>query len=248
MNRIELEDNGFPMTAKTIRFLQETSGIAFEHIAKSFGNCILWGVEKYTPAGIYTDGALCYNGEVLPFIGGGTSDYADINASIEDAVYKSGLSKPAYFTRVATNAGEASVIYIAGLKRLDKIITPTYPVNTNWVSPIYAANYSDTATWNLLCRVRGGKGLIVGAYEKIGGLGNPAPPAGTAVRICTLPFKPVREQYIQIHSYTTADWNMPQIAMGRVTAAGELYIDYDVQSRGMAVVNFGVISAAIDLI
>ncbi len=122
MNKIELQDNGFPMTAKTLRFLQETNRVAFEALARTYGNSILYGVERAGSS--WTDGAIIYNGEIVPFVGGGVAGtYFRIDEAVENAVYKSGVSLPAYFTRVAkpqatnTNGG----VLISSLGRVNEV-------------------------------------------------------------------------------------------------------------------------------
>jgi hypothetical protein len=201
MNRIDLEDNGFPVTAKTLRFLQETNKIAFEALARSYGNCILHGVVQQLPSGIYTDGAIIYNGEVLPFSSGGVAGgYFRIVETSETAIYKNGLAIPAYFTRVAVAQATSANggVLISSLARVNPIIQE----NTAWQNVIMGNDYQ--ALLNLTdqipqARVQNGKIEIWGVYHRKLSAGSPA--GNTTYTIFTLPtgIRPVKTQKLKVY-------------------------------------------------
>jgi hypothetical protein len=250
MNRIELQDNGFPMTAKTLRFLQETNKAVFEALARAHGNCILYGVES-TPSGAWTDGAIVYNGEIVPFVGGGVAGgYFRIVETSENAIYKNGLSIPAYFTRVAqVQTSSASAVLISGLKRINEPL----PANTAWATPTFAAAFADMATYPMKCRIQGGKGQIVGTYECLTEYNlmtqSPAP-VDAFVTILTLPFRPKTEQWIRASLPEVAEGSYGNMREGllRITTGGALQVQYNVETRGLGLFHKGVIAATFDIV
>ncbi|MDR2964046.1 MAG: hypothetical protein LBU90_10510 [Bacteroidales bacterium] len=254
MNRIELQDNGFPMTAKTLRFLQEAYQKPIEFLAREAavragGNCILYGVEQTSSGGAWTDGAIVYNNEILPFVGG-SGNYFSVKNTPEQAVYKNGLSVDAYFTRYAQT--DTSGTAISTLKRLNEP-APTAPANTAWASPTWQTDYADMATYPLKCRIYGGKGQIVGTYERT----FPLPSQITTdsyTTILTLPssMKPKKEQWITAQISSVSAFNSPNNIFGagllQITTGGLLRVQYNKETRGMGLIDCGVIAATFDLL
>ncbi|MCL2328431.1 MAG: hypothetical protein FWC39_07950 [Bacteroidetes bacterium] len=253
MNRIDLEDNGFPVTAKTLRFLQETNKIAFEALARSYGNCILHGVVQQLPSGIYTDGAIIYNGEVLPFASGGVSGgYFRIVETSENAIYKNGLAIPAYFTRVAVAQATSANggVLISSLERVNPII----PADTSWQNVVMGSNYQELT--NLTdqvpqARIQNGKIEVWGVYMRKLSVGYPL--AGTTYTIFTLPagIRPVKAQKLKVYGLDYGGVNTSRIQMpifATVSTSGVVTISTNQEIHGISnVLSYGCINDIIDI-
>lgn len=121
MDRIELEDNGFPWTAKAVRFMQDSYKQAIENLCKSLGgDFIAWGCEVAGSA--ITDGAIVISGEIIPFKGGSYSDKFTVRETAQNATYEDNTQRAAFFNRVAECSlnGEYSLSNMPRLKRQQK--------------------------------------------------------------------------------------------------------------------------------
>lgn len=100
MDRIELEDNGFPFSAKAVRFLQGITSGAVESLCRMHGdNFIAYGCG--VAGNRIEEGAIVVDGEIIPFAEGTYNQKFDIEENAESVVYKDGTQLPAYYTRVA---------------------------------------------------------------------------------------------------------------------------------------------------
>ncbi|MGY0407550.1 MAG: hypothetical protein ACWIPJ_04240 [Polaribacter sp.] len=86
MDRVELYSGGFPVTTTTFNFLQDAYANAIKALTKLGGDTfILEGVQK-TGANI-SNGAIVYNGEYLPFVGGVYNDTVGIYETVQEVAY-----------------------------------------------------------------------------------------------------------------------------------------------------------------
>lgn len=100
MNRIELQDNGFPWTAKAVRFAQAMTTDNVRMLCKIFGdNFIAYGVEVSGQA--VSAGAIVINGELLPFEAGTYNAKVAIEETSESETYYDDTQRNAFFTRKA---------------------------------------------------------------------------------------------------------------------------------------------------
>jgi microcystin-dependent protein len=110
MKRIELFDEDFPFTPKTVRFLQEIPTEALVELAKTFGdNSILYGCAEIS--GNITAGAVIINGEILPIDSQVLKQYIVIEETVEDAIYKGDVPNPAYYTRIAKLSDSGTILF-----------------------------------------------------------------------------------------------------------------------------------------
>ena len=134
MNNLNiLQDQGFPVQAKTLRFLQEAYQGAIQHLASMYGaNMILYGCELVS--GNRTAGAVVINGELLTFEAGADAAKVSIVETIEQAVFQGGEALPAYYTRKARCAS-VGVVNFADLKRLPAFVKGiAQPKETDWAN------------------------------------------------------------------------------------------------------------------
>lgn len=100
MNRIELQDNGFPWTAKAVRFAQAMTTDNVRMLCKIFGdNFIAYGVAVSGQA--VSAGAIVINGELLPFEAGTYNAKVAIEETSESETYYDDTQRNAFFTRKA---------------------------------------------------------------------------------------------------------------------------------------------------
>lgn len=100
MNKIQLEENGFPFSAVSVRFLQESAADGIKNLAKAFGSdCILYGCEVSGTS--ISAGAVVVNGEVIPFEAGTYNAKFTISETTTSVTYQDNVQRPAYITRVA---------------------------------------------------------------------------------------------------------------------------------------------------
>lgn len=100
MNRIELENEGFPFTADSVRFMQTAYSDAIKNICKTIGpDFIAWGCEVIGDN--ITEGAIVINGELIPFESGSYNSKVIVEEKSEMVTYYDQISRPAYFTKVA---------------------------------------------------------------------------------------------------------------------------------------------------
>ena len=247
MNRIELEDNGFPFRAQTVRFLQDSYASAVNGIAKAICKergsdyVIIDGVEQVGTK--LTSGTILFNGEVVPFEESSNNAYIQVVETVRSETYKSGLLLPAYFTRVArtTQAYVPGTYPLSSFKRIN--VQP--PAETDWQSVIFKNGYDEKSTIGSFARVdETGKGLIFVSYERTDGAffdGNYDESTnllvGRKVPIVQLPFKPKKRQTIALSS-----------GFGYVDTDGIVYLDFRVKGGSLWAYYEGKIHAAIDLV
>lgn len=100
MNRIELENEGFPFTADSVRFMQTAYSDAIKNICKTIGpDFIAWGCEVIGDN--ITEGAIVINGELIPFESGSYNSKVIVEEKSEMVTYYDQISRPAYFTKKA---------------------------------------------------------------------------------------------------------------------------------------------------
>lgn len=122
---ITISSKGFPGTNKTWRFMQEAFREPLEALARNAGHkTIVSGL--MLSGDVYTDGFICYNGEILPFTGGAPSESVTIVEEVEQVTYNVDVNNdgqldilPAYVTRYARfGTGGETVFPFTDLTRL----------------------------------------------------------------------------------------------------------------------------------
>ncbi len=250
MDKIELQDNGFPFTAKAVRFMQESYTKAISAICKSFGSqVILWGCNSMS-GGLYSEGDIIINGEVYHFPNQ-TAQKFNIEEETENATYKSGQSIPAFITKKPVS-NVAGIYDITTFRRVEG-----YTGNTAWTNVSYLDGYDTPGTGSMqYCRM-GNKLLIVGAFEIL----PEVPQTRTVHPIATMgSFKPLTRQPATIMAYARIQGNSTNTSVnkvpdthvypiyGYVDTDGKLYLNNGVAGAGFFVDKVGWVSACIDLI
>ena len=121
MNKIILTHlGGFPLEQDTLKFMQDAYGDLFSAIANLAGNkTILSGVQVV--GGNVTDGWICYNGEILKFVGGAAGADVAIVEQGANVIFEDGSTKSVYKTRFAT-IGTPGDFPFADLVRVDTLL------------------------------------------------------------------------------------------------------------------------------
>lgn len=243
--RIELEDNGFPFRAKAVRFMQESYTNAIEAICKGFGDrVVLWGCNSIG-GGLYSEGDVIIDGNVYHFPSGTTQKF-NIVEETENAVYKNGLSKPAFFTKkvVSNSAGQYDIVTFRHIKG--------YTGNTGWTNVTYLPGYDTPGTGSMqYCRM-GNKLIIVGVFEIL----PEVPQTRTIHPIATMgDYKPLSRQPAMMTAYSrvqSSATNVPDTHIfpiyGYVDTDGKLYLNNGVGGAGFFINKVGWVSAVIDLV
>jgi len=103
---------GYPMSQNTYDFMQQSYRNAFAAIAALLGSgTILSGVVVDTGAGTVSDGWIVYNGELMPFIGGGLSAGVVVQETGTALTFQDGSSKTVKFTKFAQCGGPATFLF-----------------------------------------------------------------------------------------------------------------------------------------
>lgn len=138
MNKIILEDNGFPVSANTLRFLQGSASDGIKNLAKSFGDdCILYGCEVNGNA--ISAGAVVVNGEVIPFEAGTYNAKFTIDETTTSVTYKDNVQRAAYYTRVARCSATGSYT----LANFPRIRTVKQHTPIDWAALTYDSSVSE---------------------------------------------------------------------------------------------------------
>lgn len=107
MNRIELEDNGFPFSADALRFLQNAYTQAIGNICKANGeNYIVWGCEVV--GNTISAGAIVVDGELMPFAAGTYNAKFKVEETSTSVTYMDQVQRPAFFTKTASCSANGS--------------------------------------------------------------------------------------------------------------------------------------------
>lgn len=110
MKTLQLEGGGFPLTTKTLEQLRDMAEQIAHVVSQMAGNdkVIISGVEEQG-TGLYSDGWVVIEGELLPFVGGALGTHIAVIEAVEQAQYlkdddNNGIGDfvDAYFERYAT--------------------------------------------------------------------------------------------------------------------------------------------------
>ena len=128
MKKLIFSGTGYPITIKTLQYLQDNTLNAVSAIAKSKENYeVIWGMTLNEEGTQITNGAFVYNGEVIPFVGATIAEGATItiNEIIDTDGFNANPSNstavetlPAYSSKVATiGTGGVHTFNVTQLKR-----------------------------------------------------------------------------------------------------------------------------------
>lgn len=110
---------GFPFTQKTLEFMQQSYHDALGSLALLAGDkVILTGVAVV--GSNVSGGWITYNGEIIPFVGGGLAADVVISTATEQATYEDQTVRDAYVTKTAA-CGAPGTFPFSDLKRLTTI-------------------------------------------------------------------------------------------------------------------------------
>ena len=146
MDRIELEDNGFPFSAASVRFMQSAQASGLTNLCKALGNnFIAWGCE--VSGGSISAGAVVVDGEIIPFAAGAYNAKFKIEETSTSVTYQDQVQRAAYFTRVASCSANGSYT-LANFPRMKAVLealleTPSY-TESEWVDIAFNSSYSWT--------------------------------------------------------------------------------------------------------
>ena len=94
---------GFPISQNTLAFLQQSYRDAFAALAAYFGDFVI--LSGVTDLGAnYSDGWVCINGELVPFIGGTKASNIVITETVVGKLFADGSTKNVWYTRSASCA------------------------------------------------------------------------------------------------------------------------------------------------
>jgi hypothetical protein len=111
---------GLPVTQETFAWIQDNVGSLISAMAALIGDkVIISGVE--VSGGNVTSGFICYNGDILPFVGGVAGADVIIQETATPAVFEDNSSHDVYFDKVA-KIGSPGAFAFSEFKRLDKLI------------------------------------------------------------------------------------------------------------------------------
>lgn len=247
MNRIELQDNGFPWTAKAVRFAQAMTTDNVRMLCKIFGdNFIAYGVEVSGQA--VSAGAIVINGELLPFEAGTYNAKVAIEETSESETYYDDTQRNAFFTRKA-KCSATGAYNLADFPRIDVRHTYTesawvdVPQNADMFSastsisdrPVMLPPYSGSGSAGALegtlkaKRTADGRVFLFG-----GGRGMDGAEAEDFV-YGTLPagYRPTSDRIISV--LTGYEWSSSSnliVGYATVKASGEIIIPAVLHSRG----------------
>lgn len=128
MKKLIFSGTGYPITIKTLQYLQDNALNAVAAIAKSKENYeVIWGMTLNEAGTQITNGAFAFNSEVIPFVGGAISENTTItiNEIIDIDGFNTNPSNstavetlPAYSSKVAViGTGGAHTFNVVQLKR-----------------------------------------------------------------------------------------------------------------------------------
>lgn len=148
--RIDLTNlGGFPFTQDTLKFMQESYRGAFGGLAAMIGNkTIVSGVE--VSGGNVSDGWICYQNELIPFIGGVAGTDVIITENSTNAIFEDGSVFPAYYVKTAT-CGVGGAFLFADLVRLQTLQNIWLPgdIKEKYCDATYIANNFDVDGYGL---------------------------------------------------------------------------------------------------
>ena len=86
MDRVELYSGGFPVTTTTFNFLQNAYGKAIKALTALGGKTFILEGVRVVDANV-TNGAIVYNGEFFPFVGGSFNNTVSIYEDVQKVAY-----------------------------------------------------------------------------------------------------------------------------------------------------------------
>lgn len=120
MNKIDYSNlGGFPGTQKTLSFMQDSYTTALAGMAALCGDKVIVSGVKVIGAFI-TAGWIVYNGELIPFLGGGNSANVIIEETSELVTFQDNSSRSVYFKKTA-RPGLPGTFPFSDLKRLNTL-------------------------------------------------------------------------------------------------------------------------------
>lgn len=148
MKKLIFSGTGYPVSIKTLEYLQDNTLNAVSAFAKSKVNYeVVWGMNLNLTKTQLSDGAFIFNGEIIPFVGGliGTNSTLTIDEVIDNESFNTNPnsvtaveSLPAYSVKTARiGTGGLHSFPIASLKRykqqivIDSGVATTMNTNLN---------------------------------------------------------------------------------------------------------------------
>ncbi|EHQ43474.1 hypothetical protein [Myroides odoratus] len=142
MKKLIFSGTGYPVSIKTLEFLQDNTLNAVSAFAKSKVNYeVVWGMNLNLTKTQLSDGAFVFNGEIIPFVGGliGINSTLTIDEIIDNESFNTNPnsvtaveSLPAYSVKTARiGTGGLHSFPIAALKRYKQQIVIDSGVTTN---------------------------------------------------------------------------------------------------------------------
>lgn len=161
MKKLIFSGTGYPVSIKTLEYLQDNTLNAVSAFAKSKVNYeVIWGMNLNLTKTRISDGAFVYNGEIIPFTGGvlGIDPTITINEWIDSDTFNTNPNSltavetlPAYSSKVGSiGTGGIHTFSVASLKRYRQQIVMDSGVSTE-------ANFMDG----------GGKGTILCKHKEL---------------------------------------------------------------------------------
>jgi hypothetical protein len=216
---------------------------------------ILYGCELVS--GNRTAGAIVINGELLPFEASPDNAKIEIVETVENAVYRDGVSRPAYKTRTA-KCSSIGTINLSNLKLIGE-----KPQATAWQNVEYLPHFDTTGTGVMQSRVdESGKGLVVGPFESEDEYGETT----DKFAVAKTSLRPKRRQPAMISNLNMGDFKRRSIPGGYATefegspqylrtvsiygyidTDGVLYMDNAIAGHGYSMFRQCWVSACIDL-
>ncbi len=119
MKKVLFSATGFPVTIKTLEYLQENTQEAIKGLLRDFEDYrVIWGMNINPAGNAITDGAFAYKNEIIPFIGGpiaGENPTITVNELLENANYNSNPSNVEYLEALPAYASRAAMIGTGGI-------------------------------------------------------------------------------------------------------------------------------------
>lgn len=113
--------NGFPLTQNRLAYMQESYRSCLGGLANMIGNLtIVSGCTIDQATNTVADGWIVYNGELIPFVGGGYSDYVVVQEDSTNLIFKDGSEQAVQFNKYAF-CGLPATFAFASLKRIQPI-------------------------------------------------------------------------------------------------------------------------------
>lgn len=244
MNRIELEDNGFPWSADAVEFMQSSYTDVIEKLCKLHGdNYIVFGCE--VTGGSISSGAIVVDGELIPFEAGAYNAKFTISETSENVEYSDQVQRPAFFTRVARCTSNGSY-NLADFKRIrthevfgetdwvscqvdSRINFNPWNSSANWTDYVASAGFDYLAALKAR-RDANGNVFLLGGGGMITGI-------TASYTFATLPegMRPKKITYIPVDGYKgNYEGNQPVVMKGYgwVTPSGQVNVAAELSAGG----------------